>query len=588
MCPDVGAPRGVVKRLLMAVAALAAAGAVGVFTSLPARPLALDASWTAGSIPGILHVHTDRSDGQSGFDEIAEAARRAGLRFVVFADHADGTRAPVPPVYRSGVLCLDGAEISTTGGHYLAFDMQTAPYPLGGDPVDVVEDVRRLGGFGVVAHADSPKAELAWREWEAGFDGLELLNPDTSWRVHLYEGTWRSRLSLAVALGTYPFRPSETIAGLLTDSPGIRTRWAAISEVRRVVGIAGADAHAKLPLMSADPGDNSYSLPLPSYEAAFRTLSVNVTPSGPLTGIASTDAARILEGIRLGRLYTAVNGWASPPAFEFTATNRTGAAAAGDVLGVGGEVSLRIRHNAPPEFVTSVWRGPDTVAASLRGRDVTLSVGETPGVYRVEIRDPRHPAGPAWITSNPVYVRAESAEVPVQRPPPIVARRPLFDGRSVSGWVGESDVLSLVGLDAARAPVGSELRIRYGLGGGPPAGQFAGVAVDTGAGVAGYDQVAFTVRAERPMRLSVQMRTVGGESLQGRWLRSVFVDTTDRRHAVVFNEMRAVEPPGAGPAPLDAVSSLMFVADTTNSRPGDSGRFWLNDVRLERVGPTTR
>ena len=61
------------------------------------------------------------------------AAARAGLKFVVFTDHGDATATPEPPAYRSGVLCLDAVEISTAGGHYIALDMPTAPYPLGGE-----------------------------------------------------------------------------------------------------------------------------------------------------------------------------------------------------------------------------------------------------------------------------------------------------------------------------------------------------------------------------------------------------------------------------------------------------------------------
>ena len=81
------------------------------------------------------------------------------------------------------MLCLDGVEISTNGGHYIALDMPAAPYPLGGEARDVVEDVRRLGGFGIAAHPDSPKPELRWRDWAAPIDGIEILNPDTGWRL---------------------------------------------------------------------------------------------------------------------------------------------------------------------------------------------------------------------------------------------------------------------------------------------------------------------------------------------------------------------------------------------------------------------
>src|SRR4051812_11784204 len=144
--------------------------------------MSLPISWSDGSVRGVVHVHSRTSDGRGTLDEIAAAAARAALAFVIVTDHGDGTRQPVPPSYRSGVLLLDAVEISTRGGHYVALGMSQTPYALGGEAADVVEDVHRLGGFGVAAHPDSPKSELRWQDWNAPIDGVELLNPDTSWR----------------------------------------------------------------------------------------------------------------------------------------------------------------------------------------------------------------------------------------------------------------------------------------------------------------------------------------------------------------------------------------------------------------------
>ena len=187
----------------MLTAALSAAVAVFVVLTIPPRRLQLQGAFDS-AVPGVLHVHTNRSDGLSGPDEVAAAAARAGLKFVVFTDHGDATRQPDPPRYRSGVLCLDGVEISTTGGHYVALDMPASPYPLGGEARDVVEDVKRLGGVGIAAHPDSPKADLKWREWTAPFDGIELLNLDTSWRVVAGQSGWRPKWRLFEALVDYP------------------------------------------------------------------------------------------------------------------------------------------------------------------------------------------------------------------------------------------------------------------------------------------------------------------------------------------------------------------------------------------------
>src|SRR5437588_319037 len=182
------------KKLMLAAAAFVAAVAVLVALTIPPRRLALQ-PLDAETVPGILHIHTNRSDGTSGPEEIAAAAARAGLKFIVFTDHGDATRVPDPPQYRSGVLGLDAGASRSTGG--------------------------------VVDH------------------------------------------------------------------------WAALTTRHRVVTVVGTDAHARLGLRG-DPADSRWVLPLPGYEASFRTVSVRVRPNQPLTGNADADASLVLRAIRDG------------------------------------------------------------------------------------------------------------------------------------------------------------------------------------------------------------------------------------------------------------------------------------------------
>lgn len=570
------------KRVLLATAALAAAVAALTLISLPPKPRALDTSWSDGSISGALHIHTNRSDGRSGLDEIAAAAARAGLKFVAFADHGDGTREPEPPAYRFGVLCLDGVEISTTGGHYVALDMGASPYPLGGEPRDVVADVRRLGGFGIAAHPDSPKAELRWSDWETPIDGLEMINPDTSWRVHLVEGGWRSKLQLLRSLLTYPIRSSETLGGLLTRSPELERRWNSLTTRRRIVGIAGVDAHAKLELRAVDPGDNRYSLPIPSYEASFRSLSVHVVPDAPLTGEAAADAVRVMQALRSGRLYTAVDAWASPSAFEFTGASRTGTARGGETLAPGSPVSLQVRSNAPPGFVATLWRESEPIIRDSPENGFTVEVGDQRAAYRVEIRAGDRPDGPPWIISNPIYVGGEAPQEPPASRTAAAQQLSLFDGRSAAGWTRENDATSMAAIEAVRMVAATELRLRYGLSGGSTVGQYAGAAVETAQGLGPYERVAFTARSERPMRISIQVRAEVKDAPPERWQRSVYLDATESERSVSFADMLPVGATHTSRAIPEDVRAIMFIVDTTNSKPGASGRIWLKNVRLER------
>lgn len=567
------------KRAVLVTAALVAAVAVWGLV-LPPRRIVLASAWDDGSVHGIVHVHSRASDGRGTLDEIAAAAAQAHLQFVIVTDHGDATREPGPPSYRSGVLLLDAVEISTRGGHYVALGLPQAPYALGGDAADVVEDVRRLGGFGIAAHPDSPKPELRWRDWSTPVDGVELINPDTSWRVHAFAGGVGSKWLLLRALLAYPVRPTESIAQLFTDNQPLRATWMNTAATRTVVALAGADAHAKLTLRDTEPGDNSYSMPIPSYESSFASLSVHVVPARSFTGDAAGDAAALLSGLRLGHAYVAIDGWATPAAFTFSATRGEHVAGAGDTVAAGDPLRLQVRSNAPAGWQTSVWKGGERIAERAEPA-FELPVSGDPAVYSVEVRKPGLSGQPAWLTSNPIYVRAAlgSAAVAV-RSDQFADTQSLFDGRTTAGWSWEADAVSQASVDVAPLVAGARVRLRYGLSGGAKMGQYAAAAVDTPRGVDGADAVRFLVRAERPMRISLQVRAEVPGSAPERWQRSVYFDASEAERIVRFDDMHPVGVTHSATPPKGGIRSIMFVVDTTNSLPGSSGRLWLGAVRL--------
>jgi hypothetical protein len=574
-----------VKKLLIATAALAAAVVILVAATVPPGPLRLTPA-DDGTIAGILHVHTNRSDGLSSPDEIAATAARVGLKFVVFTDHGDATRRPDPPQYRSGVLCLDGVEISTSGGHYVALDMPPSPFPLAGEPRDVVEDVRRLGGFGIAAHPDSPKIELKWREWTAPFDGIELLNPDTAWRMWMEQSRepatkWAARRKLAVTLLDYPLRPAAVMAGLIQPTRALYN-WEALTRRRRVVTIAGADAHAKIAPRSADPGDSRFALPFPGYEASFRVLSVHVRIDRPLSGAnAAGDAAMLMRAVRAGHLYTAVDAAATPPSFEFTATNDHGTVREGDELGAGGPITLRVRSNAPAAFTTSIWKGAAVLSGDHHESEFTVGTTGEPAVYWVEVRATGRPNPLTWIRGNPIYVRgAEPLTRAATRTPPTV-HEPIFDNQTANGWRSEHDSTSVSAIETAPGVGGTDLRLRYGLSGGAPAGQVVALVYDTPRGLAPNDRLTVSIRAEHPMRISVQLRAGAADADHERWQRSLYVDTTLQDHTIFFDDMMPVGRTQSFKPDLSNIRSILFVIDATNTKPGDSGRVWIRSAAVE-------
>ena len=162
----------------------------------------------------------------------------------------------------------------------------------------------------------------------------------------------------------------------------------------------------------------------------------------------------------------------------------------------------------------------------------------------------------------------------------------LFDAQTLSGWHLESDPTSTTALVVASSPGGSELQFRYRLSGGPATGQNAALVWLTPSGNLhsgiSYTRLTFTARAERPMRVSVQLRGPGVDGQLGRWTRSVYLDTFDRELTVSLDDLTPSADTNLWKPRLDQVNAVMFVVDTVNTNPGSAGRIWIKKAVLER------
>ena len=565
-----------VRKRLGILAAIAAVAALYV-ANLPPSPSALPAE---DSRPprGVVHVHTTRSDGAGTPADVAAAAARAGLDFVVLTDHGDATRAPDLPAYLDGVLVIDAVEVSTSGGHVLALGLaEAAPYPLGGDGRDAVEDIQRLGGVAIAAHIGSPKPDLQWTDPAAAIDGLEWINGDSEWRD---EGAW----SLARALLAYPGRSAAAIGSLLDRPVTVLARWDQLLEARPLVGMAAVDAHSRIG--ASEPYDSRLALRLPSYEAVFRTMSIALDDVS-LGGDAAADAAAVVAAVRRGAVFSVIDAIASPGLLTLTATSGSGRAGGGGVLALDGPVTLRVTSNAPADATIAVLRGGD-VAATGSGPTLEQTFPAEPAVYRVEVRLPSAPGMPPvpWMVSNPIYVRRHGDAPPASLPTPapagvataLFANGPATSARTERGGQAEA------ALDVVPAsPAGEQLLFRFALGGRESESPYAAIVFPvTALDAAG--RVTFTARADAPMRVAVQLRAPGGAATPDgqRWRRTFYADGTARTISIPLDEFRAVPGTSDTRAPLAAVDSLLFVVDLVHQPLGGSGRLWLDDVRLER------
>ena len=560
--------RLVLRTLILTTAALVAA--VGVYTvlTLPPAPQQLAGKWPTLVAAGAYHIHSSRSDGTATVDAIAEAAHRAGLAFVIITDHGDATRPPDPPSYRHGVLVIDAVEINTAAGHVVALGINAAaPYPLAGEARDVIADVHRLGGKVVLAHPDSPIREFSWQDPGAIADGIEWLSADSEWRDETY-----TRLLGAAARSAV--RPAAAVASLFARPDRSLRRWDRDARAHAEFGVAAVDAHARGLWETGEPRRSTW-LALPSYETMFRTVVQAVSLDAPLSGDATADATSVLDALTRGRSFSLIAAYAAPATLSFFVTTAAGPSHAGDRLPASSE---RAEWNAMvPELPAArvvLLRDGKTVATG-QGR-VQHRGPLDAGVYRVEAF---HPAGPApWLVSNPIVIeppRVDDDQPEPSRPEPLLPFT-----LAAADWRSEGDGLSRASISNQGTDAGIELKVGYALAPGPPSGQYTSAASrellqDS------VDRIEFTARADKPMRISVQVRLRNGRS--ARWIRSVYIDPSPRRITVPLSELEPADLQTSQRPVAAPLQSMLFVVDTINSRPGTTGTVWISGLGFRKV-----
>jgi hypothetical protein len=567
------------RRLIQMTVALVAAVVAYAAVTMPAKHLDLQAPMPANVALGAYHIHTTRSDGAGEPEDVAAAAAKAGLKFAILTDHGDATRTPDAPRYVDGVLLIDGVEVSTADGHVVALGLTApAPYPLGGDGRDVIEDIHRLGGFAIVAHPDSPRADLRWRPQPtgggrgggavggdlAGADGVEWMNADSEWRDEL-SGNWSA---LANTLLHINLRSAEAFAALLERPATTMHRWDASTRRRDVIGLSAVDAHGLVAGL---------------YAMTFRTFSQAVITDAPLSGDAATDAALVLRALRTGSAYSVITGIASPAFADLRATDGTRSVPMGARL-TNPTAAVRVRASI-------AGAGNARLTIMHNDREVASGVGQVevaatePGAYRLEawMGQSRIP----WIVTNPVYIDPAPGDAAAVRQPPPPGTAPIASVGEPLEWplaMGPEWAIEHARSSSGTiVPAPDGLRFNYTVGTADGGDEFVALARSMGQGAESFDRIEFTASSSTPVRLSVQFRLPGTKETE-RWARSVYVDATPRTIMVRLADVQPVGFRTTSRPVVARVKSILFVMAWPNTAPGSTGSIELSHVRLLRAG----
>lgn len=578
------------RNLVLSTVLLLAAVALVVLVRLPARvPDFLSDDVPVEGPPravGVLHVHSNYSDGAGTVPEILHAAAEAGLDFVVLTDHGDPRALSVEGEgYAEGVLLLVGSEISTEGGHILALDIPDPVFRFGTDAAEALRDVDEMGGFSVAAHPVALRPNFAWEGWELpGLNGIELFNFFTGFRR-------QSALSLVTALLAYPLSPRRGLAVALEWDPSVIETWDRVLADRDLTAWIGLDAHGQWAV------SERMQLPWPGYREVFSMARNHLVLDEPLVGDALVDRETIYRALERGQGYLSIDGIADGSRFRFFAQSGSQRWPMGSHLPASlvGEVRLVGSVEAPPGSRLRLLRN-GKLAAETTESTISLDIGE-PGVYRAEVRlDTSFVPGERdqpWIVSNPIFIlpseeidrrSAQSRAFPPRPSAEGMTCQPVGEEPWAMAFHAEHDPASRMDEAAAESSQGS-FRIDFQLS--EPVQDrpyvWCAIADRTPRDLTGFAAVRFQTRGDDVFRVDFQIRDANPDSPdeQTEWWATTFKTASEWQEVVVpFDRLRSITEVSDGRLDVDQVRGMFFVLDAGNTRPGTSGSIELRDLQF--------
>lgn len=336
-------------------------------------------------------MHTRASDGSAEPREIARQAARAGVEVVVLTDH---DRLSPGAGWQQGVLLVPGQEVTPRHNHMLALGLDKAlPKFRGdgknGDPARSLALIKELGGWAAPAHpldaaiASAPRSRSFVTLDFSALDcpGLELWNAMSAFKRNMGGITsFFKRIAM----------PAAYLAG---PHPTLLALWDTMGRGRRWVAFAGADAHA------FSVGKRWLPIRVYSYRRHMRLLLTGLWLSRPFSGDAKKDNALVLEALAAGRCFASLG---RARGFACTVNGPDGGLLPGVETGYAEGMAMRVE--LPSRGKARLIKN-GRVILEAKGRRFSWPL-DRPGVWRVEVRRWRPPAGwRPWIYCNPFYLR---------------------------------------------------------------------------------------------------------------------------------------------------------------------------------------
>jgi hypothetical protein len=350
---------------------------------------------------GNMHMHTPFSDGEAYHDEIAAAAQRAKLDFVIVTDHniyVDGVQGYYGDDSTGYVLLLTGEEVHDRRrlpqvNHCLVYNVGQSMSKHAHNPQQLLNAVQDAGGLTFLAHPFDRQihwyddvSAIDWVTWDIeSFHGLEIWN---------YMSVFKDVLTSPLTGFRRIFEPEQAMIG---PRPETLAKWdELLATGRRVVGIGNADAHGK-----------RYKLgPIQQvifpYDFLFQCVNTHILTDEPFSGYWQQDAALIYRSLRNGTAFISYDLVADAHGFKFSAQGIGGAhARMGECIALGNSVTLQVI--APQRGHIRLIHHGEILAEGENVENLTYNVTQR-GAYRAEVWRDYKGLKRCWILSNPIYV----------------------------------------------------------------------------------------------------------------------------------------------------------------------------------------
>jgi hypothetical protein len=368
---------------------------------------------------GVTNVHTELSTGSGEISRVIQAAQSVGLDFLSITDLNLFTKPSALAGYHGPLLVMMDGEYSYLNSRLLNIGATTQRHlqGVGRSQVffaDLITQKVRAPDLGLFVLAHPLKPRYRWTgEYPPGLDGIEVINLKSMWQ----EAWEKNKLSFLLTLMILPF--NEELALLrLFHAPDDEIRlWDELSEKRKTIGLAGADAEARLVL-----GGRRSFLRYPTYETLFSLVRNHLLLRSELTGNPPGDVEKLAAAMARGHFYMSLDILGNPKGFNAVLKGKTG-----QIWSMGSEVrfmpGLTLETSLPQKpkvpFDVVVYRDGQRMLTS--NAQVTQYILNSPGVYRVMVRViPTLPIPDGkkwipWIYTNPFYVVRGEGESPGKR-----------------------------------------------------------------------------------------------------------------------------------------------------------------------------